>query len=155
MIGRVYESQNPPTTHQLVSPLLGGRNPSTVHCPRFLGSEGFHEIKVLQPEFCRDALRRKFVRHGGPVLHVDASSAPRTTHRVWDQAATIDFIKPGTGRVTATFTLDLEEIERLRHISLDGKAHRPIYTVDIIDETGALVARAHKTLYIRQKSRSE
>ena len=78
-----------------------------------------------------------------------------TTHRVWDQAATIDFIKPGTGRVTATFTLDLEEIERLRHISQDGKAHRPIYTVDIIDETGALVARAHKTLYIRQKSLSE
>ena len=77
------------------------------------------------------------------------------THWVWDQAATIDFIKPGKGRVSATFQLDPHEIDRLRHISKDGKPHRPIYTVDIMDEDGDVVARAHKTLYVRQKSSSD
>lgn len=73
------------------------------------------------------------------------------THRVWDQAASIEFVKPGTGRVHATFRIDSEEIARLRQITGDGAAHRPVYTVDVLDESGDIVAKVQKTLYVRQK----
>ncbi|HEX6590902.1 MAG TPA: DUF4442 domain-containing protein [Moraxellaceae bacterium] len=70
---------------------------------------------------------------------------------VWDQAASIDFISPGKGRVWARFRLSEEETERLRREAESGAPLRPVYTVDITDDAGTLVARVQKTLYIRKK----
>ncbi|MDP1776970.1 MAG: DUF4442 domain-containing protein, partial [Moraxellaceae bacterium] len=70
---------------------------------------------------------------------------------VWDKAATIDFIKPGRGLVTATMTLDDERLAEVLKATADGQKYLPVWPVEIRDEDGELVARVDKTLYIRRK----
>lgn len=70
---------------------------------------------------------------------------------VWDQAANIDFISPGKGRVWARFRLTLDEIQRLRDEAEGGAPLRPVYPVEVTDEEGTVVARVQKTLYVRKK----
>ena len=70
---------------------------------------------------------------------------------VWDKAASIQFLKPGRSNVTAHFHIPQAEIDRVReHADTKGKIE-PEYDVDIIDDAGVLVARVHKTLYVRRK----
>ncbi|HEX5361313.1 MAG TPA: DUF4442 domain-containing protein [Fluviicoccus sp.] len=73
---------------------------------------------------------------------------------VWDKAARIDFVAPGRGTVHARFRLDAAEIERLRTLAADGQPVLPEYAVEVTDEEGKLVARVHKTLYVRRKKRA-
>ncbi|MDO9620759.1 MAG: DUF4442 domain-containing protein [Moraxellaceae bacterium] len=70
---------------------------------------------------------------------------------VWDKAATIDFIKPGRGLVTATMTLDDERLAEVLKATEGGQKYLPVWPVEIRDEAGELVARVDKTLYIRRK----
>jgi len=70
---------------------------------------------------------------------------------VWDKAASIDFIRPGVGRVYAHFTLSDTQIEAIRQHTADGEKYLPNWNVDIVDEHGQCVARVTKTLYIRRK----
>lgn len=70
---------------------------------------------------------------------------------VWDQAASIDFVAPGKGRVWARFRLEAAEIERIRTEAESGAPLRPVYHVDVTDDDGAIVAKVQKTLYIRKK----
>lgn len=73
---------------------------------------------------------------------------------VWDKAATIDFIKPGTGTVTARFHIPEEEFERLRSELARVKKLDRIYACEVRDEQEDVVARVTKTLYIRRMSAS-
>lgn len=70
---------------------------------------------------------------------------------VWDQAAQIKFIKPGKGVVKADFKLDDEMINLIKNKTDTGDKFLPEFTVDVIDQNGDIVAKVHKTLYIRRK----
>ncbi len=70
---------------------------------------------------------------------------------VWDKAASIDFIRPGKGRVFAHFTLTDKQIESIHQHTAGGEKYLPEWQVDIVDEQGECVARVTKTLYIRRK----
>ena len=72
---------------------------------------------------------------------------------VWDKAASIDFIAPGKGRVRAEFSLDEALLDEIRARTANGDKHLPQLQVDIQDAQGGLVARVHKTLYVRLKPR--
>ncbi|HNJ67121.1 MAG TPA: YiiD C-terminal domain-containing protein [Turneriella sp.] len=69
---------------------------------------------------------------------------------VWDKAATIDFIKPGTGTVTAHFHIPEAEFVNLRSELGNTKKLDRIYVCEVTDEKGDVVARMSKTLYIRR-----
>lgn len=70
---------------------------------------------------------------------------------VWDKSATIDFLKPGYGKVSAMFYIPDEEIENIKK-ELDAKRKMDKeYFVDVKDENGQIVARVKKILYIRKK----
>jgi len=71
---------------------------------------------------------------------------------VWDKAASIDFIKPGRGRVFAEFRLDATVIQAVRDATKNGDKHLPQLKVNVMDERGDLVAAVHKTLYVRRLS---
>ena len=72
---------------------------------------------------------------------------------VWDKAASIQFLKPGRGTVTATFHISPEQIAELRaQADREGKIE-PLFNVDVIDEQGEVVAKVEKRLYIRKKTR--
>ena len=70
---------------------------------------------------------------------------------VWDKAAAIDFLKPGRGRVTATFHVSPETVEEIRAAAdRDGKTE-PVLTVEVVGEDGEVVARVKKTLWVKRK----
>ena len=58
---------------------------------------------------------------------------------MWDKAASIQFLKPGRGTVTATFHVLPEQIaERRAQVEHAGKIE-PLFSVDVIDEQGEVV----------------
>src|SRR5688500_2233600 len=72
---------------------------------------------------------------------------------IWDQAASIDFVAPGRGTVGAIFRLTGNDVESIRAQAASGAKVLPAFDVEVRDAAGALVARVHKTLYVRLKER--
>jgi Domain of unknown function (DUF4442) len=69
---------------------------------------------------------------------------------VWDKAGSIEYVKPGIGRVTAEFHLSSELLDSLRAMAPDEKRLVDL-NVDVKDDDGDTVARLVKTEYIRRK----
>lgn len=72
-------------------------------------------------------------------------------HIVWDKAATIDYVKPGRGTVTASFRLEEARLAEIRAATADGAKALPVFRCDVLDTEGDLVARIDRTLYVRRK----
>jgi len=70
---------------------------------------------------------------------------------VWDKAATINFRKPGEGKVIAEFNLSQEVIDEVRATCAAQTKMDKIFRVEIKDESGKLIADVDKVLYIRLK----
>jgi acyl-coenzyme A thioesterase PaaI-like protein len=71
---------------------------------------------------------------------------------VWDQAASIEFIKPGKGTVYAVFEWSDEQINEIILQTANGQKTCPIRSVDVVNESGELVARVSKTLYVKRRT---
>jgi acyl-coenzyme A thioesterase PaaI-like protein len=71
-------------------------------------------------------------------------------YRVWDKAALIDFIKPGKGLLTAEFRIEQALIDTIKSQTAGGEKYLPELPVEVIDDTGEIVAKVIKTLYIRK-----
>jgi acyl-coenzyme A thioesterase PaaI-like protein len=74
-------------------------------------------------------------------------------YTVWDKTSTIDFMAPGRGTVTARFRLKDDQIEEIKNKTADGKADFPALSVDIVNESGEVIATVAKKLYVRKKQR--
>jgi len=70
---------------------------------------------------------------------------------VWDQKATIEFLKPGRGCVRAHMCITDADLDAIRTATANGAKHQPEFDVEIVDEEGDVVAQVHKTLYVRAK----
>ncbi len=70
---------------------------------------------------------------------------------VWDKKATIDFISPGRTHVTAKFILTEEKIAEIRAATANGEKYLPEFIVDIYNVQQELVARVHRTVYVKRK----
>ncbi|MFT6261473.1 MAG: acyl-coenzyme A thioesterase PaaI-like protein [Bermanella sp.] len=70
---------------------------------------------------------------------------------VWDKQATIEFISPGTGTVTAHFEIGKEVIQDILDNTKNNEKYLPVFTVEVLGEDGKLVARAKKTIHVRKK----
>jgi len=73
---------------------------------------------------------------------------------VWDKMATIEFIRPGTGTVTAHFEVNQEQLRDIKENTQNGQKYLPVFEVEVLAEDGTLVAKAYKTLHVREKQRS-
>lgn len=70
---------------------------------------------------------------------------------VWDKAASIKFISPGRGTVNAAFQITRERIDEIRTAADRGEKIEPVFSVDILDGQGQIVAQVEKLLYVRKK----
>jgi len=70
---------------------------------------------------------------------------------VWDKFGTIDYRKPGRGRVRAEFRIDEAFLETARQVTAERRKYEPILAVDIVDEAGDVVSHVTRKLYIRRK----
>ena len=72
---------------------------------------------------------------------------------VWDQAASIEFVAPGRGTVTARFALSPQRVDEIRAQAASGGKVLPKFEVEVRGSDNALIARVRKTLYVRLKPR--
>ncbi|HYX24985.1 MAG TPA: DUF4442 domain-containing protein [Thermoanaerobaculia bacterium] len=71
---------------------------------------------------------------------------------VSDKAATIRFRRPGKGTVKATFHIPQERIDEIRAAADADRKVEPVFTVEVVDEQGEVVAEVEKLLYVRRKT---
>lgn len=122
-------------------------------------SEDFREIEV--------ALKLRFYNRNNVGTHFGGNLFAMTDpwymmmlmqnlgreYFVWDKKASSDFISPGRGTVTAKFLLTEEKLAEILAATAGGEKCLPEFVVEIYDGQHALVARVHKTLYVKQKPR--
>ena len=70
---------------------------------------------------------------------------------VWDKAAGIRFRRPGKGTVHAKFRLTDAQLDDIRERLETLPKYEPVFTVEVKDEAGEVVAEVQKTLHVRKK----
>jgi len=70
---------------------------------------------------------------------------------VWDKAASIEFVRPGRGTVTAQFRLDRAMVEKARAEAASGSPALIDHDIEVLDDDGRLVAKSTRTIYVRRK----
>jgi acyl-coenzyme A thioesterase PaaI-like protein len=70
---------------------------------------------------------------------------------VWDKAATINFRKPGKGKVTAEFQLTEAHLNEIKKTLETQNKMDYVFKVEVKDDAGKLIADVDKVLYIRKK----
>lgn len=86
-----------------------------------------------------------------PFWMLLAMHALGSDYIVWDQAASIEFLKPGRGTVHARFDLADTVLDQLRAATAGGAKHLHWFETDVLDEAGDVVARVRKQVYVRRK----
>jgi hypothetical protein len=71
---------------------------------------------------------------------------------VWDKSASIRFRRPGRGRVFATFRITEDQLEEIRQALIPEEKIDRQFTVDVIDQSGTVVAEVQKQIHIRRKN---
>ena len=70
---------------------------------------------------------------------------------VWDKKASIEFVAAGRGAVAAKFILTEEKLADIRAATANGEKYLPEFIVDIYNTKQELVARVHRTVYVKRK----
>jgi len=70
---------------------------------------------------------------------------------VWDKSASIEFLRPGRGKVRARFELPSGRVEELRAETNQKGKINPVFEVTVVDEAGDAIARVRKVLSVRRK----
>jgi len=70
---------------------------------------------------------------------------------VWDKAASIRFKKPGRGKVSASFRLSDEQILEIKQALGSQRKIERVFTVEVKDESGVVIAQVEKLLHVRKK----
>jgi len=70
---------------------------------------------------------------------------------VWDKAGTVRFRRPGRGKVFAHFHIPDERVEEIRRAADSSAKVEPVFTVQVKDAAGVVIAEVEKTLHVRRK----
>lgn len=118
-------------------------------------SPDWHYVRI---EMALGRLNRNFVgTHFGGSLYAMTDPFPMIPlirvlgpdFHVWDQAAEIEFLKPGRSRVTAEIRLDPHRVQQLRLEAADGSKLLPEFPIEVKGDGGEVVARVRKKVYVR------
>lgn len=70
---------------------------------------------------------------------------------VWDKTATIEFMKPGKGKISALFSLPDETLHNIIEQTESRGKCLPEFTVFLTNENHEKIAKVKKVLYVRKK----
>ena len=73
-------------------------------------------------------------------------------YAVWDKSSTIEFRRPGRGTVSASFEIPSEQVAEIQAAVDAGEVVEPVFEVNLIDESEAVVAHVTKTLHVSHKT---
>lgn len=73
-------------------------------------------------------------------------------HVVWDKAASVRFVRPGTRTLHATCRIDDAELAAVRTALEQGKGQLDrTYGIELVDDDGVVYARIEKVVYVATK----
>lgn len=72
-------------------------------------------------------------------------------YKVWDQAAQLEYVSPGTGTIYGVFEVPREVAEQIRAKCDAGEKVLHWFEVDLTLHDGTVVARARRQIYARKK----
>jgi hypothetical protein len=72
---------------------------------------------------------------------------------VWDKSACIRFKRPGKGKVRAEFRLTEAQVENIRTALQAQDKVEPTFVVQVVDESGTVVAEVEKVIQVKRKDR--
>src|SRR5271167_4847746 len=70
---------------------------------------------------------------------------------VWDKAATIRYRTPGRGTVRAEFRLSDSQIDDIREKLKTLPKYEPVFSVEVKDDAGVVIAEVEKVIHVRKK----
>lgn len=71
---------------------------------------------------------------------------------LWDKSASIDYVRPGKGTVTAHIAIPPDRLAEMK-AEVDSLGKQTFtFNTQVIDHAGSVVAEVEKTIYIRKKS---
>lgn len=70
---------------------------------------------------------------------------------VWDKAASIRYKRPGRSTMRAEFRLADSQIEEIREQLKTLPKYEPVFSAEVKDEQGTVVAEVEKVLHIKRK----
>jgi hypothetical protein len=70
---------------------------------------------------------------------------------VWDKSASIRFKKPGRGTVSAKFRLSEQQIHEIKQALKTQEKIERVFRVEVMDESGSVIAEVEKPLHVRRK----
>jgi hypothetical protein len=107
---------------------------------------------LLERELRRHALRRISVCHDGCFLYANADGEPGPRlHRVGQSRDYSLQEGRASGRVRAEFRLSDSQIEDVREKLKTLPKYEPVFTVEVKDEAGVVIAEVEKLLHVRKK----
>ncbi|HUN92540.1 MAG TPA: DUF4442 domain-containing protein [Burkholderiaceae bacterium] len=71
---------------------------------------------------------------------------------IWDKAASIEFVAPGRGRVSATLRVAEDDLAAIEKATATGEKHLHVFKAEVVDEEGLVVARVEKIVYVRRRA---
>jgi hypothetical protein len=74
---------------------------------------------------------------------------------IWDKAASIRYRKPGRSRVRAEFRLTDAQLDEIRDKLKTLPKYEPVFTVEVKDEQGTVIAEIEKLLHVRKKETAQ
>ena len=69
-------------------------------------------------------------------------------YTVWDKAAQLRFKRPGKSKLSAHFVLEEAELQAVRTALETQESIDRVYHIDLLDQSGEVVAWVEKTIYI-------
>lgn len=73
-------------------------------------------------------------------------------YQVWTKSATIDFNRPGRGRLHCVVEVPRSEADSIRDELTTRSGTSVVHTAEIIDSRGDIVVEARHTMFIRRRS---
>ena len=121
-------------------------------------SDDLHEVEVEIPLSWRNAnyvgtmFGGSLLSASDPILMIQLLHILGDDYVVWDKAVEMRFRRPARSRVTARFAFSKDEVAAIRQ-SVEARGEtdweKP---VELVDESGTVVASGTKTLYVATKA---
>ena len=73
---------------------------------------------------------------------------------VWDKSASIEFLRPAKGTILGIFAIEHRQLERIRQEVDERGKNTYRFDAELVDESGNVVARVDKEVYVRSKATS-
>ncbi|MBM7071335.1 DUF4442 domain-containing protein [Shewanella sp. 202IG2-18] len=73
-------------------------------------------------------------------------------YHIWDQSASIRFVKATRKRVKAHIHVSPERLLEIQHHTANGEKYLAEFRLDILDDNNEQIAEVEKVIYIKKKS---